>query len=296
MIIPPFRYLGRYKKLTIISCFPPLLSSAAIMTWGTGTNLNRLWIEMALANLGGGIMSTSSIVLLLTGISRILAEGGTNADFSCSPCSAVTTLLSSSSDLSMPVTCFANSFSPSLLLELTAGLIASVSHECVLFPLPQLSSSSLASDLLIFLSRRDMAMAIAASFLFRAIGQVLGVSLAFAAQQWVLERSLVERLGESSGEVSSFVSLLLRFQSATDDIPFLRSQLIRRIIHTPSTTIPQLLPAIKEQAVLAYLISIQVSRVVSFVSSFFLPSPSDSSSLPPHSFSLYSFSWLSVGS
>jgi len=39
--------------------------------------------------------------------------------------------------------------------------------------------------------------------------------------------------------------------------------LIRKIIHTPSTTIPQLLPAIKEQAVLAYLISIQVSRAVS---------------------------------
>ncbi|KAL7418069.1 vacuolar amino acid permease [Mrakia frigida] len=146
---------GRYKKLTIISCFPPLLSSAAIMTWGTGTNLNRLWIEMALANLGGGIM--------------------------------ITTLLT--------------------------GLIASVSHE-------------------------DMAMAIAASFLFRAIGQVLGVSLAFAAQQWVLERALVERLGDASEE------------------------LIRKIIHTPSTTIPQLLPAIKEQAVLAYLVSIQASRVV----------------------------------
>jgi len=48
-----------------------------------------------------------------------------------------------------------------------------------------------------------------------------------------------------------------------DKLAVLLSQLIRKIIHTPSTTIPQLLPAIKEQAVLAYLISIQVSRAVS---------------------------------
>jgi len=65
------------------------------------------------------------------------------------------------------------------------------------------TSSPLSSDFLVSSSRRDMAMAIAASFLFRAIGQVLGVSLAFAAQQWVLERALVERLGDAPGEVSS---------------------------------------------------------------------------------------------
>jgi hypothetical protein len=43
--------------------------------------------------------------------------------------------------------------------------------------------------------------AISASFLFRSIGQVLGVSLSFAAQQFVLERTLLNKLGDGAGEV-----------------------------------------------------------------------------------------------
>lgn len=78
-----------------------------------------------------------------------------------------------------------------------------------------------------------MSVAISACYLFRAIGQVLGVSLAAAIQQSVLSRALVMRLPN---------------ESAT---------LIRSIIQEPARVLPLLDGAVQLEARLAYLTSIR---------------------------------------
>lgn len=78
----------------------------------------------------------------------------------------------------------------------------------------------------------EASLAISACYLFRAIGQVVGVAIAAAIQQSVLARSLADRLGEYPAD------------------------LIRGIIEEPSRVIPLLDEAVRWQARMAYLRSI----------------------------------------
>jgi hypothetical protein len=78
-----------------------------------------------------------------------------------------------------------------------------------------------------------MSLAISAGYLFRAIGQVIGVAIAAAIQQSVLRKQLYKRLSGYSTE------------------------LIRSIIQEPASVIPTLEPVLRLQARLAYLTSIQ---------------------------------------
>ena len=78
-----------------------------------------------------------------------------------------------------------------------------------------------------------MSLAISAGYLFRAIGQVIGVAIAAAIQQSILLRSLCSRLEGSS---DSF---------------------IHSIIQEPATVIPRLDATLQLQARLAYLTSIE---------------------------------------
>jgi hypothetical protein len=80
-----------------------------------------------------------------------------------------------------------------------------------------------------------MSMAISACYLFRAIGQVVGVAIAAAIQQSILLSSLIERLGDKGYP----------------------ADLIRSIIQEPATVLPTLEPWVALQAKLAYLASIQ---------------------------------------
>lgn len=76
-------------------------------------------------------------------------------------------------------------------------------------------------------------MAISACYLFRAIGQVVGVAIAAAIQQSVLARSLADRLSGYPAD------------------------LIRGIIEEPSRVIPLLDEGVRWQARMAYLRSIE---------------------------------------
>ena len=78
-----------------------------------------------------------------------------------------------------------------------------------------------------------MSLAISAAYLFRAIGQVIGVSAAGAIQQSILHRSLSSRL-EGYPEA-----------------------LIQSIIQEPAKVVPYLEPGAQLQAKLAYLSSIR---------------------------------------
>jgi len=78
-----------------------------------------------------------------------------------------------------------------------------------------------------------MSLAISACYLFRSIGQVVGVAIAAAIQQFVLLRSLNSRL---------------------EGYP---ESLIDSIIQEPASVIPLLEAAVQLQAKLAYLNSIQ---------------------------------------
>ncbi len=80
-----------------------------------------------------------------------------------------------------------------------------------------------------------MSLAISACYLFRAIGQVIGVAIAAAIQQLVLSNSLHERL---------------------DGYPN-AAELIKQIIQEPAIVIPTLEPFVKLQARMAYLRSIE---------------------------------------
>jgi hypothetical protein len=83
-----------------------------------------------------------------------------------------------------------------------------------------------------------MPVAVSSSFLFRSLGQLLGVSLSFAIMQWNLDRNLIKSLGPQSRD------------------------LIVKIVHNPSTVIP-LLDFEKQVLVrLGYLESIQMAFVV----------------------------------
>lgn len=54
------RRTGHYKGLTIVSSAIPLISSlSVVLTWSDRTNMHRLWIEMALAAWGGGVIITT---------------------------------------------------------------------------------------------------------------------------------------------------------------------------------------------------------------------------------------------
>jgi hypothetical protein len=78
-----------------------------------------------------------------------------------------------------------------------------------------------------------MSLAISACYLFRAIGQVIGVAIAAAIQQSILLSSLHSRL---------------------EGYP---DSLIRSIIQEPASVIPKLEAGVQLQAKLAYLSSIQ---------------------------------------
>lgn len=85
-----------------------------------------------------------------------------------------------------------------------------------------------------------MSLAISAAYLFRAIGQVVGVAIAASIQQSILLSQLAERLSDQP------VSL------------------IHRIIQEPSTVLPMLDPLVRTQAKMAYLRSVE--GVFGFVS------------------------------
>ncbi|KAL7412507.1 major facilitator superfamily domain-containing protein [Mrakia frigida] len=53
------RKTGAYKRLTIICSVIPMISSLSFLTWGVGANVHRVWIEMALASFGGGVLLSS---------------------------------------------------------------------------------------------------------------------------------------------------------------------------------------------------------------------------------------------
>lgn len=79
----------------------------------------------------------------------------------------------------------------------------------------------------------EMSIAISACYLFRAIGQVVGVAIAAAIQQFILLQSLTSRLeGYPEG-------------------------LIHSIIQEPASVIPKLDSWVQLQAKLAYLASIE---------------------------------------
>lgn len=75
----------------------------------------------------------------------------------------------------------------------------------------------------------EVSMAISACYLFRAIGQVLGVAISASLQQSVLASSLASRLGDQSSEV------------------------ISRIVDEPTVVIPTLDAIVRLQAKLSYL-------------------------------------------
>jgi hypothetical protein len=79
-----------------------------------------------------------------------------------------------------------------------------------------------------------VAISISASYLFRSLGQVLGVALTGALQQAVLSSSLHSRLPASTP-----------------------SKLITDIIRAPSGTIPRLSGVVREAAIWAYLDSVR---------------------------------------
>ena len=78
-----------------------------------------------------------------------------------------------------------------------------------------------------------MSLAVSACYLFRAIGQVIGVAVAAAIQQSVLSQQLYSRLS---------------------DYP---NDLIRSIIQDPAGVVERLEPWVRIQAKLAYLGSVQ---------------------------------------
>jgi hypothetical protein len=78
-----------------------------------------------------------------------------------------------------------------------------------------------------------MSVAVSAGYLFRAIGQVIGVAIAAAIQQSVLLKQLSHRLEAYPAE------------------------LIHSIIQEPASVVPTLEPFVQMQARLAYLVSIQ---------------------------------------
>lgn len=78
-----------------------------------------------------------------------------------------------------------------------------------------------------------MSLAISACYLFRSLGQVLGVAISAAIQQSVLVQSLTKRLPNETPE------------------------LIRQIIQEPSSIIPHLAAEVQMQARLSYLESIR---------------------------------------
>lgn len=89
--------------------------------------------------------------------------------------------------------------------------------------------------------KTQVSMAISACYLFRSIGQVLGVSISSAIQQQSLRSSLVSRLGTSS------------------------AALIKAIINEPTSVLPTLEEAIRIQAETAYLQSIRAVFVFAIV-------------------------------
>nr|WRH23635.1 Histidine phosphatase superfamily [Naematelia aurantialba] len=95
--------------------------------------------------------------------------------------------------------------------------------------------TTLLTSLIATVGPHEMSLAISACYLFRAIGQVVGVAIAAAIQQSVLLRSLTERLG---------------------DLPD-AAALIHSIIQEPASVIPHLDKGVQVQAKLGYLASIE---------------------------------------
>ena len=93
--------------------------------------------------------------------------------------------------------------------------------------------TTLLTSLIATVPPAEVSLAISACYLFRAIGQVIGVAIAAAIQQSVLISQLNHRLGSYPPE------------------------LIRSIIQNPSGVIPTLEAGVKMQAKLAYLGSIE---------------------------------------
>ena len=97
---------------------------------------------------------------------------------------------------------------------------------------PNSGQALIAASLIATVDASQMSLAISACYLFRAIGQVIGVAIAAAIQQSVLLSSLMERLGD-------------------------QPDLVRRIIQEPASVIPKLDGVTQMAARLAYLSSIQ---------------------------------------
>ena len=51
------RHSGKYKGFTIVSSMIPVCCSISFLFWGTHVNPNRIWIELAIASFGNGIIS-----------------------------------------------------------------------------------------------------------------------------------------------------------------------------------------------------------------------------------------------
>lgn len=73
-----------------------------------------------------------------------------------------------------------------------------------------------------------MPVAVSSSYLFRSIGQVLGVALTGSVQQWALAKDLDARLRAVVG-----------------------STVIKRIILEPSNVLPELAPEVYREAIAA---------------------------------------------
>ncbi|WVR08976.1 hypothetical protein IAU60_006035 [Kwoniella sp. DSM 27419] len=95
--------------------------------------------------------------------------------------------------------------------------------------------TTLLTSLIACVDPAEVSLAISACYLFRAIGQVVGVSISASIQQSILQSSLTSRL---------------EGQPNTDE-------LIRRIVQEPAEILPKLSDALKWQARLAYLDSIR---------------------------------------
>lgn len=111
-----------------------------------------------------------------------------------------------------------------------------------------------------------MAISISASYLFRSLGQVLGVALTGALQQAVLSHSLSIRLPPStpSSVRPQFPPSFSRNDQLTP-APLSLPQTVRDIIRSPSLTIPHLSPLIRTQAILSYLESVDAVFLFSVV-------------------------------
>ncbi|KAK1922622.1 major facilitator superfamily domain-containing protein [Papiliotrema laurentii] len=117
------------------------------------------------------------------------------------------------------------------------GIDTNVHRLWVEMTIGQMGGGAVLTALLVALiavvDKSELSLAIAAAYLFRAIGQVIGVAIAASIQQSILSTQLLRRLQDQPAD------------------------LIRAIIQEPATVIPGLEPTVKLQARMAYLRSVE---------------------------------------